>query len=312
MFEFLINLILTGIFLQAQGSQQLTLDIFSQNRNYLPLTEITTLIKTAPQKNNPLTSEGVKITAKSSIVIDESSGKILYEQNAGEKRPIASLTKLMTALVFLDHNPGWEEKITISSSDYRPGAITYLIAGEIFSVNDVIHASLLASSNEATIALSRTSGLTDEDFVKAMNQKAKELGMTNSEFFDPSGLNTNNKSTAADVARMLRIALSNPALAKIISSREWNLTVINKGITRHISSTDSILGQSFGIESEIYQVEAGKTGYLDEAGYCFASRIRNQQNNKILTVVLGSQTINDRFSDTKGLAYWVFKNYRWQ
>ena len=143
-------------------------------------------------------------------------------------------------------------------------------------------------------------------------KKAEELGMTNTHFVDPTGLSDYNRSTAVDIMILTKATLANEEIYSATSKGEYNIDIINKGISRRIISTDKILNKDFGLEGDVYSVAAGKTGYLKRAGYCFASLVTNQRGREILTVVLGSSTINDRFVDTKSLAYWVFNNYVWK
>lgn len=302
---------LTSLFLKSQTNQQITIENLKNQEYRLPSAEVRRLENEAPQKNILSDSLGVEVSAQSVLVVDKETSKILYEKNSQDVRSIASLTKLMTALVFLDYNPGWNSQVKISESDYRDGGIRYLINGEIITVYDLFHASLISSSNEATVALARSTGLSHDDFVKKMNEKALALGMNNTTFSDVTGLNNSNKSTALDLAILARLAFSNEHIKRVTSTESYSITIINNGVTRNIKSTDKILNQSFGLGEENYKVENGKTGYLELAGYCFASQISDSYNRKILVVVLGSSTIDSRFTDTKSLAYWVFNNYNW-
>lgn len=309
MLEIIINLILTSLFLQFQSGQQLTALAEGDLANRLPEAQLRQLMEIAPQKK-PDASLGVAVTAESVLVVDKTTNKILYEKNSGQVRSIASLTKLMTALVFLDYNPGWDKVVTISGDDYREGGISYFIAGEQVTVKDLFYGTLVASANEGAAALVRITGMSFEEFVAKMNDKAKELGLNDTIFADATGLRDANQSTALDVSLMLRAALSRPEIAGAISSESYGINIINKGVSRQISNTNRILGQQFGLDNVQYRVEAGKTGYLEVAGYCLASQVKNG-DNKVLVVVLGSKSLEDRFSDTKSLAYWVFNNYSW-
>lgn len=311
MFELLVNLILTSLFLQSQINQQATIDNLVVSEYQLPRSEVKSLQQSAPQKNTDSESVGVEVSAQSTVVADAQTGKILYSKDHKQIRSIASITKLMTALVFLDHNPGWNSEVEILSSDYRDGGIVYLIAGEVVSVQDIFYASLIPSSNEAIVALARSTGLSEDDFIFEMNEKAKVLGMRDTVFTDVTGLSSGNKSTAASIIVLARTAFEEPNIAKAISTDKYSIEIINKSKFRSVKSTNKILNQEFGIGDDIYRVEMGKTGYLESAGYCLVSKITNSSGQEIYTVVLGSSTITNRFSDTKSLAYWVFNNYNW-
>jgi len=216
MFEVLANLILTSLFLQSQADSQATIDNLTQQEYRLPNSAVRYLQQTAPQQKVEAESLGVSVTAKSVLVIDKKSAKILYQKNPDRIRSIASLTKLMTALVFLDHNPGWDTPITISGNDYRSGGVTYLIAGEEISARGVFNTALIASANEAAVALWRSTGLSEENFIGEMNQKVQELGMADTVFTDVTGLKNDNASTATDVILMVRAALDRPDIFQAV------------------------------------------------------------------------------------------------
>ena len=312
MFEILINLMLASLFFNAQVDEQATLNNFTQADYHLPQAERRYLEREAPQAVENPESAGVKVTAKSALAVDAESGKILFEKNPQEVRSIASITKLMTALVFLEHNPGWDKEITMTESDFREGATSRLIVGEKVSVRDVFYTALVASANEASVALARSTGLSEEEFTKKMNDKASELGMKDTRFVDFTGLDDGNKSTAVDVAVLVKAAFTQKEILRAAGTGSYEIIILNKNISRKIVSTDWILNQTFGVGGSSYRVEAGKTGYLEVAGYSFASQITNQFGKKVIGVVLGSDTIDDRFVDTKSLAYWVYHNFEWQ
>ncbi|MFA5047880.1 MAG: serine hydrolase [Patescibacteria group bacterium] len=308
MFQIIINLLLTSFFLQAQAMAPGSLLLPANN---LPQAEDRPAIKMMPQRDFSKASLGVKVTAQSFLVIEPESGAILYEQNSKDVRSIASITKLMTALVFLEHNPGWNNDFTISKDDYRSGGTVYFNAGDIVTIKDVFYVTLVASSNEGAVALARSTGLSVDQFVAEMNKKAKQMGMTSSHFADPTGLNSANKSNAEDIIRMAKEVFSHPEIKKAVSSKEYSFAIKNSNITRRAESTDKILGKNFGVGANNYTLEAGKTGYIEMAGYCLTSEIQDKNNRKLLIAVLGSSSTNDRFLDTKSLAYWAFNNYKW-
>ena len=311
MFELFANLIMTGMFLQSQAQKQMSIENLTAQVSSSPRLDVIKQQLAAPQKKTDSDSLGVKVSADSYLVIDDKTGKVLSSKNPLTPRSIASITKLMTALVFLDHNPGWSKEFTVSSTDYREGGIVYLNSGERFTEKDIFNVMLVASSNEAAAALARSTGLSSDQFVIEMNKKAKDLGMNQSAFTDPTGLDAGDMATAKDVILMLRAAFRNEDLARTVSRKEYQFQPIGSDHSRTAVSTDKALGESFGYGNDTYSVQAGKTGYIDKAGYCFASRVVDDNGRKILVVVLGSDTLNARFTDTKSLAYWAFNNYRW-
>ncbi len=307
MLDTIINLILAGIMMPVPGAILPPQNLLSAVNNLLPVAEQ----RLVPQRDFSTLSQGVKVAARSYAVIEPGSNKVLCESNADDLRPIASITKLMTALVFLDTSPDLSREVSIDAKDQRAGGITYLIPGETFKLRDVFFAALIASSNEGAAALSRLSGLPEADFVARMNKKAAELGMTATKFVDPTGLNNDNKSTAGDILKLAQAAFAKTEIKDAVSREEYELSVINKKIKRKIKTTDRVLGDDFGVGNNSYFIKGGKTGYLESAGYCFVSEILDSAGRRILVAVLGSPTINDRFQDTKSLAYWVFNNFKW-
>jgi len=306
MLETIINLILAGVLLQSPASA-LPPNLIASANNLLPIAEE----RIVPRRIFSTLSQGVNVAAKSYAVIEPGSNQVLCESNADAPRPIASITKLMTALVFLDTDPDWEKEVAIEARDQRAGGITYLIPGEKLKLRDVFFAALIASSNEGAAALARLSGLPEAEFIVKMNEKAKGLGMATTQFADPTGLNNNNKSTAADILKLAQAAFAQKEIKDAISREEYELDIINKKIKRKIKTTDRVLGDDFGVGPVSYFIKGGKTGYLESAGYCFVSEVLDSTGRKILVAVLGSPTINDRFQDTKALAYWAFNNFKW-
>lgn len=307
MLETIVNLFIAGVFLQAQAVTPATAVMPAENL----ILESRQSEASTPFKDPAKQSLGVKVTARSFVVVEPETGAVIYEKNSQEKRSIASITKLMTALTFLDFNPGWDKDYTMTVSDARAGAKPVLMTGEKVKVKDLFYAMMVASSNEAAVALANSTGLSPEEFAKQMNFRAKLLGMNDSNFVEPSGLDSENKSTAKDLIRLVDVVFSHSEIRKAGGTKQYDLKIINKNETRTIYSTDKILKEDFGFKDQSYRLEAGKTGYLGVAGYCFASQVRDQNDRRLLIAVLGSSTTYDRFSDTKSLAYWVFNNFRW-
>jgi D-alanyl-D-alanine carboxypeptidase len=273
------------------------------NSNFLPEAR-----PRGPQKIESDKSLGIETTAKSAIVMDEETGVVLFKKDVEEKLSIASLTKLMTALVFLDGNPDWDKKIELLKEDEEEGGIFYARAGEEVQVKDLFNMMLVGSVNNAATALARSTGMSREDFVEKMNEKAQELRLKNTFFTDPSGLGPTNVSTAHDVAILISRALENDKIRETVVKKRYVFSPQNIKKTYYVKNTDELL---WGFLNENpYQIIGGKTGYLDEAKYCLAIEVENN-NHKIIVVVLGSNEIEDRFQEAKGLVVWTFENYKW-
>ncbi|TAK04973.1 D-alanyl-D-alanine carboxypeptidase [Patescibacteria group bacterium] len=257
-------------------------------------------------------SLGMAVTAKSAVVADAASGLVLYEKAAGDAHAIASLTKLMTALVVLESGVDFDARYEIRTADQRGGGVEYFIPGEDVSVGDLWNAALVGSSNTATVALARSTGFTDEAFVARMNAKAQALGMMDARFTEPTGLDEANRATAQDVLLLARAAFAMDDIRQTVIKEEVEVVPANpKNRKRRIlKSTDQLLGTF--LSREPYAIRGGKTGSLgDEVGYHLAIAVSHERTQQVYVVVLGSQSPATRFADAKALAVWAFDAWRW-
>jgi len=240
-----------------------------------------------------------RIVSKAAVAVDIEKGEILFEKNMEEPTPIASLTKLMTALVFLEQNPNLDDLATITPADAESSGRSRLRIGETLTLRDLLHASLMSSNNLATKTLVRVSGLPYDEFTNRMNRKAKEIGLANTRFYEPTGLDQNNQSTALDCARLLCFALMNEEIASITSKEVYTFTSLykKKRRIRQISNTNKLLSSTLNIKG-------GKTGYIGASGFCLATLVENEDGKKIATVVLGAPSSFTRFKETKSIIKW--------
>ena len=238
------------------------------------------------------------IRAAAAIAFNPETGEVVWQENGTAKRPIASITKVMTALVFLEDNPDLTRDITIQRSDVYAASTTYLRANERVSLSDVLHLALIPSDNAAARALARVSHGGTASFVERMNEKAIELGLESTSFADPSGLNANNISTAYDLSRLISYASADERIASII--RMQNYTVTTSRRTLRIKNTNKLLSGG-GVD-----VMAGKTGFISKAGYCLATLLRLPQSQQtVAVVVLGAKSNTGRFWETRHLFNWL-------
>ncbi|PIS05435.1 MAG: hypothetical protein COT81_01490 [Candidatus Buchananbacteria bacterium CG10_big_fil_rev_8_21_14_0_10_42_9] len=255
-------------------------------------------------------SLGLVTSATSALVIDRKTKKVLWSKNPDTVGPVASLTKLMTALVFLDNNPGWDETVLINSQDQLNGGRVYIVPGDTISIKDLFNLTLIASSNEAAAALARSTGLSSEEFVSQMNERAQLLGLEDTKFVEPSGLDPNNVSTAADIAKLLNHAFSVDEIIETNQREEYIFTPVGSKISRAAQATNLLLN-SFVNEGE-YKISGAKTGFIDESGYNLAMSVSKvDSSGEIILVLLGSETIESRWQDAKGLVDWTFHEYKW-
>lgn len=291
MFNWLINILLTLVLSQTGGPVAYTGAASFQS----------------DLVNFNIEAEELTLAADKAFVQSLDNRAFFYAKKADEIQPIASITKLMTALVFLDHNPGWEEVYTITKEDSIEGGRLNLFLGEKVKIKDILATSLISSDNGATLALVSASGLSREEFVLKMNVKASALGLKQTKFFDPTGLDDANVSTAREVALLAKEALLRPEIEELVGLKEYNFTTEN-GREKKIESTNYLL---FDTAENDFSVLGAKTGYTDRAGYCFVGRFADKDGREVISVVLNSTGLNERFRESKKLINWVFANYRW-
>lgn len=302
MFSFLVALTLYFAFLpSASGSLE-------DARSFLPQTgEIgAPIYEKIPIKKDP-NRLGVDTTARGAIVLDGVTGAVLFEKNADEALPIASLTKLMTALVVLEHGISFNETITLTEVDRRVGAIPILFPGDTVTIEQLFNLMLVSSSNEAAAALARGTGISDLEFQDRMNKKADHLGMHNTRFADPTGLDVGNRATARDAALLVRAAMREPKISTALLLSEYVIKT-ELGAIRKGKNTDELLGK---LQFDGSRLLGGKTGYLHEAGYCFGAAAENKKGNRIIAVALGAASKELRFREVKSLFLWTFDAFTW-
>lgn len=247
------------------------------------------------------------IFASSSAAIDAETGQPLYNHNCSDVRPIASITKLMTALVFLDVNPDWEAVYKLKREDVRNGGKSYIYVGDEVKVKDLWHLSLVGSDNTATVALVRSTGSSEADFVKKMNAKAKELGLPNTFFSDTVGLTDKNVSTAIEVAVFADKAFAKKSIREATLKNDYEFST-SGGRHVRVESTDYLLS---AFPQNGIHIIGGKTGHTEEAGYCFVGEFSDKEGHQVVAAVLGAATNEARFAETKKLAHWVYGNFFW-
>lgn len=225
------------------------------------------------------------------IVLDPTTNQVLFEKNAYKSVPIASITKLMTAMVFLEQKPTLTETAIVAREDLYGGGKTQLLRKEKVKLGDLLHMSLMCSDNVAARILGRSSGLSEEDFLARMNHKALELGLTHTRFVEFTGLSERNVSTAADVARMVKAAMDVPEIHSIATKKSYDFSTYRKA--HYIPNTNKLLYSQ-------WKVKGGKTGFIRAAGYCFATWL-TVGDQELIAVVLDAPTAATRFADVRRL-----------
>lgn len=280
-------------------------DVLSEiypKENGLPVAELKFPLKKDGATSSPEISSGA------GLVVDEDNDTLLFEKNADESWSIASITKLMTAMVFLEHNPGWDKVYEMTKADRREGGRIYLFKGEKIKVKDLFYLSLVGSANSETIAMVRSTGLSEEEFVGKMNEKAKAMGLEKTFFEDAVGLSEKNVSTAREVAKIAKDALAISEIANATLNDKHSFVTL-QGRKKTVYSTDQLVTGKLPASAKIL---GGKTGYIEKAGYCFVGKFSDQAGHAVISVVLGESDKDSRFTRTNDLVGWAYENYRWE
>lgn len=236
------------------------------------------------------------IRAAAAIIYNPENGQVLWEENSQDPRSIASITKVMTATVFLENNPDLTRQVIVDRSDVFAASTTYLKANEVVTVDDLLHLLLIASDNAAARALARNSEYGISGFVPRMNEKAAELGLTTTHYADPSGLLAENVSSAYDMARLIAYASGDERIASVMRTPEYTVHTSRRAIAIH--STNQL------VRTGDVDVLAGKTGFIGRSGYCLATLLRMPQGQQVAVVVLGARSNAGRFMETRHLLNW--------
>jgi len=238
------------------------------------------------------------IRAEAAIIYNPENGKVLWESNSTSRRSIASITKVMTAVVFLENSPDLTREVVVERVDVRNASTTYLRAGYTLTTGDLLHLLLIGSDNAAARVLARVSQYGSEGFIDRMNAKAQELGLTSTSYADPSGLLADNESSAYDLARLITYVSGDDRIASIMRTPYYTVNAGRRQITIH--STNQLV-----MKGDV-DVQAGKTGFISKAGYCLATLLRLPQGGpEVAVVVLGAKSNPGRFWETRHLFNWI-------
>ncbi len=242
----------------------------------------------------------ISLDSRIALIYDRASGRILYEKNGNKQTPMASTTKIMTAIVVLE-NANLTDVVTISSKAAGIGGSRLgLKKNDKITVNDLLYGLMLRSGNDAAIALAIHVGGSVEGFAEMMNNKAKELGLVNSHFVVPHGLdNDGHYTTAYELAKIADYALNIDKFKEIVSTR--NTTIYINGYAKAINNTNQLLGSVSGV----YGV---KTGFTNGAGRCLVTACKRDDLD-VITLIIGANTTKQRTSDTIKLIQYAYNNF---
>lgn len=244
--------------------------------------------------------ENIQIDSRIALIYDRASGRILYEKNGNKQTPMASTTKIMTAIVVLE-NANLKDIVTIDAKAAGTGGSRLEIKkNDKITVNDLLYGLMLRSGNDAAVALANYVGGSIEGFAEMMNNKAEEMGLKNSHFIVPHGLdNEGHYTTAYELAKMADYALKIDKFKEIVSTKSTTITI--NGYPRTITNTNQLLGSISGV----YGV---KTGFTNGAGRCLVSACKREDLD-IITVIIGADTSNQRTADTIKLIKYVNEKF---
>lgn len=238
------------------------------------------------------------VKSASVLVQDQISGEVLFERNSDAVVPIASITKLMTAMVALDARPALDEVLVVSEEDIDQlkGTRSRLAIGTRLTREEMLHLALMSSENRASSALSRHYPGGQRAFIAAMNQKAIELGLADTRFFDSTGLDPHNVSSARDLAKMVAASSTYPLIREFSTTRDGSFAV--KGKTLHFNNTNAL------VSSSDWEIALQKTGFTNEAGKCLVMQAWLNQK-PVVIVLLDSWGRLTRIGDANRIRRWV-------
>lgn len=247
------------------------------------------------QREHP---EKVFVRSNAVLVVDAATGETILAKNSDAVLPIASITKLMTAMVVMDANLDLDERVTIREGDLDmlKGTRSRLRPGSVLTRRDLLLVALMASENRAAAALARTYPEGTAAFVAGMNAKALELEMHDTRFTDSTGLSSSNVSSAQDLARLVRAAHDYP-LIREYSTRE-SATVLARGRPLAYRNTNGL------VRSGTWDIGLSKTGFISEAGRCLVMRVR-MASKDLVVVLLDSLSKHSRIADAMRIRRWL-------
>lgn len=240
------------------------------------------------------------LSSSAAFMVNSATGEVLFQKNADAQLPIASLTKLMTALVVVEAGLPMDEKLVVSRADYVSSrAASKLRAGMTMTRETTLLAALMSSDNRAAHMLGRTYPGGIDAFVAAMNAKAAALGMTGSQFADPTGLDNNNLSTARDLSRLVEAAERHPVLRQVSTTPKAELAAGRSLLSMH--STNRL------VSNPDWDIALQKTGLTTAAGFCMAMQT-NIEGEDMVLVVLDSRSGAQRVADMEKMRSWYMEH----
>ncbi len=244
------------------------------------------------------TSDELDLKSSVALVVDQETDEVLFSKNPSAVLPIASITKLMTALVVTEAQLSMDETLTVTHDDVSAtaGSRSRLALGTQLTRGEMLHLALMASENRAAHLLGRTYPGGLQNFVSAMNSKAHELGMADTRYVEPTGLSSNNQSSAQDLARLVKAAFEHPIIRQLSTSLEAVMPV-GARLTQ-FRNTNGL------VRNPEWEIGLQKTGYISAAGRCVVMQAQLAGRNLIM-VLLDSAGRYSRIGDAERLRHWL-------
>lgn len=244
-----------------------------------------------------------RLYSKSCAMTDGESDRVLYGKEETLPLANASTTKIMTCILALE-NSKLTDKVKFSSyaASIEPSKL-YANAGEVFYMRDMLYSLMLPSHNDTAVAIAEHISGSTSKFVKLMNQKAAQIGCTNTHFATPNGLDAgyNHYTTASDLAKIAQYAIKKPMFRKLVGTSYYSFSNLNTGRSYYVGTTNALLGNVPGVQGM-------KTGYTNKAGYCFVGLSTSAKGNTYISVVLGADSSSARWQDSRTLLTYAYNH----
>ncbi len=244
------------------------------------------------------THDSLALKSSVALVMDQDTDEVLFSKNSQAVLPIASITKLMTAVVVTDAALPLDEVLTVTQDDVdtEKGSRSRLSVGTQLTREEMLHLALMSSENRAAHALGRNYPGGLAVFVEAMNAKARSLGMTDTHYVEPTGLSSRNQSSAHDLATLVKLAHTHPLIRELSTSPQFLVDVGNRKLQYH--NTNRL------VSNPTWDIGLQKTGYITEAGRCLVMQA-SLAGRKLIMVFLDSSGLNTRLADAERVRRWV-------
>ena len=294
----IINIIFANIFVVYADDENE--DVTENDVNDISGEITEQILKQTTKQTAASVSDEPSLNSRIAVAYDRKSGNVIWGKQENKRTAMASTTKIMTAIVLLE-NSDLNQTITVSAKAAGTGGSRLgLKKNDKISMNDLLYGLMLVSGNDAAVAIAEHVGGSVEGFAELMNAKAKELGLENTHYVTPHGLdNPEHYTTAYELAKLADYALKNDTFAKVVNTKNYTVTI--NGYPKNISNTNELLGYLDGVNGV-------KTGFTNNAGRCLVTSV-NRNNFEIITVVLQADTKKFRTADSIKLIEYVYKNY---